>query len=225
MADIKRIDLQEPIWEIQFDETITQYRAFALYRDLVGGRSIAKVAQALDREKAAAEPQTGRKPAASKRKPSSRPGQLQDWSAKNRWVERADAYELHLEQQRRQERETEIDRMEQREMTLANVAIAGVMRRVLGYKDPEDEKKDVQQMDWSQLTPGEVAQLAKTFVDISRMATNRPTSMTKNVLSIDRKDYENVVNGLIDIFMRLLPAELRAVAAERASALLAKGGT
>lgn len=225
MADIKRIDLQEPIWEIQFDETITQYRAFALYRDLVGGRSIAKVAQALDREKAAAKPQTGRKPAASKRKPSSRPGQLQDWSAKNRWVERADAYELHLEQQRRQERETEIDRMEQREMTLANVAIAGVMRRVLGYKDPEDEKKDVQQMDWSQLTPGEVAQLAKTFVDISRMATNRPTSMTKNVLSIDRKDYENVVNGLIDIFMRLLPAELRAVAAERASALLAKGGT
>lgn len=224
MADIKRIDLQDPIWEIQFDETIAQYRAFALYRDLVGGRSLSKVAEALAREKATPK-QAKRKGQATK--PAVRPpaGHITKWSARNRWPERADAYELHLEQRRRQERETEIDRMEQREMTLANVAIAGVMRRVLGYTDDKDKSKSVEQIDWSKLTPSEVAQLAKTFVDISRMATNRPTSMHKSVLAIDRKDYENVVNGLIEIFMRIVPAELRSLAAERANAFLAKGGT
>jgi hypothetical protein len=222
MPDIKRIELdQEPIWSIQSDETATQYRAFCLYRDLLGARSLSRVTEVLMRERSGDE-QVSK---AERLTPKRAPGVIQGWSARNRWVERADAYELHLEEERRQERETEISRMEGRERRLANVAISGVMRRVIGYKNPDDPSEDVEPMDWSKLTPSEVAQLSKTFVEISRLATNRPTSLNKSVLAIDRKDYEDVVNGLIDIFMRIMPTELRALAAERASAFLAKGGT
>jgi hypothetical protein len=221
-GDIKRIELeQEPIWTIQFDETITQYRAFCLYRDLLGARSLSRVAEALAKERHGTEPV----PKAERLTPKQAPGVIKEWSARNRWVERADAYELHLEEERRQERETEIMRMERRERQLANTAIAGVMRRVMGYEDKEDPARSVEAMDWSKLTPGEVAQLAKVFVEISRLATNRPTSLARNALAIMPRDYEAAVNGLIEIFMRHVVPERRAAAAEEVNAFLADGAT
>lgn len=220
MTDVKRIDLdQEPIWAIQFDETPTQYRAFCLYRDLLGARSLSRVAEALAKERHGTEPV----PKSERLTPKQAPGVIKGWSSRNRWVERADAYELHLEEQRRQERETEIMRMERREKQLANTAIAGIMRRVMGYEDKEDPSQSVEAMDWSKLTPGEVAQLAKTFVDISRLATNRPTSHIRSSLTISMQDYEDLANGLIEIFMRHVPEERRAYAAEQASAFLLEG--
>ncbi len=114
-------------------------------------------------------------------------------------------------------------RMERRERQLANTAIAGVMRRVLGYEDKDDPTQNVEAMDWSKLTPGEVAQLAKTFVEISRLATNRPTSLSRSALSITPRDYEAAVNGLIEIFMRHVAPERRAAAAEEVNSFLADG--
>lgn len=226
MTDVKRITLdQEPIWTIQFDESVTQYRAFCLYRDMLGARSLSKVTEVLLKERAAAKQQASGEQATESEPltPKRASGVITGWSARNRWVERADAYELHLEEERRQERETEIMRMERREKQLANTAIAGIMRRVMGYEDKEDPSLNVEAMDWSKLTPGEVAQLAKTFVDISRMATNRPTSHIRSSLTISMQDYEDLANGLIEIFMRHVPEERRAYAAEQASSFLLEG--
>lgn len=218
---VERIELdQEPIWTIQFDETVTQYRAFCLYRDMLGAKSLARVADVLMREqKRGSEGATK----SDRLTPKGAHGRITGWSARNRWVERAEAYELYLEEQRRQERETEISRMEARERRLANVAVAGVMRRVMGYEDKEDPSQSVTAIDWSALTPSEVAQLAKTFVEIGRLATHRPTSLSRSVLSISSSDYEKAVNGLIEIFMRHLPPERRSSAAEEANAFLTEG--
>jgi hypothetical protein len=99
------------------------------------------------------------------------------------------------------------------------------MRRLMGYEDPEDPSKNVDPIEWSKLTPGEVAQFAKVFGDEIRLLLHKPTSLNRSVLSIATRDYEAAVGGLIDIFMRHLPEERRAAAAEEADAFLKEGTT
>lgn len=218
---VERIELdQEPVWTIQFDETVTQYRAFCLFRDMLGARSLSRVAEALIKERTGTDPA----PNTERLTPKQAPGIIKEWSARNRWVERADAYELHLEEERRKARETDWSRIEARQRTNANIVLGGIARRLVGYEDPEDPSKNVEPIDWSKLTPGELAQLAKVFGDDLRLIFKRPTSLTRSVLFIAPRDYETAVGGLIEILMPYIPLERRPVAAEEANAFLQAGG-
>lgn len=76
-------------WERLPQESSKQFEAFTLYRDLGPNRSIQKVAQ----ERTEGRPHTSR---------------LKEWSFKYEWVERATAYDAHLDEIRRSGKEDEI---------------------------------------------------------------------------------------------------------------------
>jgi hypothetical protein len=205
-----RIDLdEEPIWEKQAAETVTQYRAFCLYRDLLSNRSLCRVAELWPRRR----PRTSR----------SVNGTLRRWCQCNRWVERAEAYDLYLQRKCSTEQEAEIERMVRRERLLSGIALTGVMRRLLGYEDPEDPSNNVAALDWSKLTPRQVAYLARTFTNIERQATQRPTTLAMKSLTISARAYEDLGNNLIAILLSHVPAERRALAAEAVDLYLTTG--
>lgn len=193
MADRKKIELdQQPVWDIQFDETAKAYNAFALYRDLLDRRSLSKVASKLGVSQQA----------------------LVKWSVPNRWVERAEAYDLYLDRKWREARETEIGRMARTEATLGRALVSGALRRAVGHIDPNDPTKSVDSLNWNELSAGEVAHLARVGVDISRISTNRATSLVKGALMIHAREYEEDMTLLTQALFVYIPDERKPAAAE-----------
>lgn len=80
-------------WELQPGETAKAFEAFCLYRDMGTERSIAKVGEKLGKNKIT----------------------LEQWSAKNGWVDRATAWDGELDRIRQQE-EMRLARLEVRRM-------------------------------------------------------------------------------------------------------------
>lgn len=207
----KQIELgQEPIWEIQFDETVTQYRAFCLYRDLLDGRSLAKV-NAIWSKDPTVDPEKGKAKGGAMAK-------LQQWSATNRWVERADAYLLHLLRRFRDERETEIARMARTEASLGRTMVGMAVTRLLGG---ERDGVSVTALNPNDLTAAETALLAREGVKISRLSTGRPTELIKGALLISSTEFVQATGDLTEILMRHIPDDRKAIAAEEIRAYAA----
>lgn len=82
-------------YEQQPRESSPAFRAFAIYRDLGAARSLA----------AAYASYSGAKPGIA-------PGHWNAWSGKHRWVERAAAYDAHLDAELRRAREREMLKLE-----------------------------------------------------------------------------------------------------------------
>lgn len=196
---------QEPIWEIQFDETLVQYRAFVLYRDLGPNRSLAKVAA---RWTSAEDPELGKKNALRR---------ITYWSSTNRWVERADAYWIDFERRLLEQRETEISRLQRMELQLGRGLIAGAIQRLFGFES-DDPTKNVEAIEWDKVTPGELAILARLGVDVSRLATNRPTSLIKAALMITSAEFIGSTRDLTELAMRHIPDERKPIFAEEVRA-------
>lgn len=79
MAKPARYELVEPLWERQEGESAAQFQAFRKYRDAGDGRTL----------RATSRQRTGNKKNA--------PGQIGQWSREWSWVERAAAYDKHLD--------------------------------------------------------------------------------------------------------------------------------
>lgn len=85
--------LEDPIWERQPGETAVAYAAFRAYRDLGEGRTLDKaVAVLLDRW-----PDIAQRDSRSRLSQTSYKGRAGHWSSKNQWVERATAWDAHVE--------------------------------------------------------------------------------------------------------------------------------
>lgn len=200
---------QEPIWEIQFDETVTQYRAFCLYRDLGPQRSLSKVTSAW----------TGKEdPDLEGKSSKDRSARIEIWSSDNRWVERADAYWLDLERRLLEQRETEIMRLNRMELQFGRGLIAGAIRRLFGFNDKDDPTKNVEAINWSQVTAGELAILGRLGVETTRLATNRPTSLVKAALMITSAEYVATTRDLTELAMRHIPDDRKPIFAEEVRA-------
>jgi hypothetical protein len=87
-------------WERQTTESARAFAAFCAYRDLGPSRSIDR-AYTVTRER---------------HQPGRAAGQWNAWSVEHRWVERAAAYDGHLDAQRRRIREARLRELEERRL-------------------------------------------------------------------------------------------------------------
>jgi hypothetical protein len=86
----------------QRGESIRAFRAYTIYRDLGPGRSLAR---AYDAYRGAAPH-------------GQRPGQWSLWSVKHRWVKRAGAFDVHVDEAKRKQREMRMIALEERRFDL-----------------------------------------------------------------------------------------------------------
>lgn len=93
-------------WERQDYENARNYQIFAVYRDMGITRSLSKVAKALQ-------------------KPPRYLGQLTNLSAQYKWVERVEAYDAYLDEERRKANLEGI-----RKMNEENILLAQMMRKL-----------------------------------------------------------------------------------------------
>lgn len=93
-------------WERQEGENARNYQIFAVYRDMGITRSLSKVAKALQ-------------------KPPRYLGQLTNLSAQYKWVDRVEAYDAYLDEERRK---ANLDGI--RKMNEENILLAQMMRKL-----------------------------------------------------------------------------------------------
>jgi hypothetical protein len=117
---------ETPPWEQQPKESARAYGAFCAYRDLGPCRSLRAAAEAFYRRKSAA---------------GSR--QLQTWSATFRWVERAHAWDRHLDAEARQTQEKTRHEMGQRHAKEAQGLQAKALERMRTLRPEEMSAADV----------------------------------------------------------------------------------
>lgn len=145
------------IFEKQSQESIKRYNAFCVYRDLGPYRSIFAVTQN----------DTIRTPLRA----------LKRWSVECRWVERAEAYDLYLEKQRRKTNEEQIKRMNTRHAQMS-VAFQGKIADRLNT------------IDTNELQPLDLTRMLKLAVEIERDARG----LEREGIRIDNSKTEHVKN-------------------------------
>jgi hypothetical protein len=133
-------------WERLRFESSKAYAAFCAYRDLGPDRSIVK---------AAGEPET-----------SPKVRQFKKWSSRNRWVQRAQAYEDEMDRQLRARSEKARKEMAERHAKMA-VLGQGIVVEAFRRIKPED------------LTPSQAVQWFDTLVKIERLSRGEPTDIQK----------------------------------------------
>lgn len=95
-------------WEMQPEETSKAFEAFAIYRDLGPGRSIAKVGKELGKNCVT----------------------LEEWSTKYDWVKRAAAWDAEVDRVARQEQLNAIKKMRVRHAKLASDLLDKVEKEI-----------------------------------------------------------------------------------------------
>lgn len=133
-------------WKRLPTETSKQYNAFCIYRDLGPGRSIQKVA--------------------NKRSGSGGLSKLKEWSSKYLWIERAAAYDEHLDGVWRSGFEEEIHEMAARHAREAKLFQEKVHERL-------------EKIDPDELKPHELIKWYETGVKIERLSRGVSTENVK----------------------------------------------
>lgn len=103
-----QIEIEPELWELQPEETAKAFEAFACYRDMGPGRSIAKVGRALGKSGVT----------------------LENWSTKYDWVKRAAAWDAEVDRIARQEQLDAIKKMRARHAKLASDLLDKVQQEV-----------------------------------------------------------------------------------------------
>ncbi|WP_286475724.1 hypothetical protein [Methanobacterium sp. CWC-01] len=158
----------EQNWRKLPGETGKAYESFCIYRDLGPKRSITKV-------------QTEMHQNSTKNQPTSRPSirTLKEWSSKNKWVERATAYDSYIDDLRRLGHEQEIMEMSTRHVKIARNFQDKVDKR-LNSLNPDD------------LSPQDLVRWCDTAVKIERLSLGVPTENVKQ-----EKEIKEVKNDFI----------------------------
>jgi hypothetical protein len=103
-------ELQDPVWERQPGESPVSYAAFRAYRDLSEGRTIEKAVDILIQKW----PDIPQRDPRSELSRNSYLNRAKHWSSERRWVERAEAYDAHLDGMLIEAREHGMQRMANR---------------------------------------------------------------------------------------------------------------
>lgn len=133
-------------WERQPDETSRQYEAFCLYRDMGPERSILKVAR---------EWSSG-----------GHTSKLKEWSSKHHWVDRASAYDEHIDEIRRGRNEEAIIEMSARHADYS-IQLQEKAMEALKLINPDE------------LKPNELIKWLDIAVKIERLSRGVPTENIK----------------------------------------------
>ena len=111
-------------WERQNDETVKQFEAFCVYRDMGKGRSLQKVAAKLSKSETL----------------------IKRWSAKNNWINRIAAWENEQDRLIRIELTRDIGAMRKRHADLANAMLVKASKALLKIPDSEIKASDISKM-------------------------------------------------------------------------------
>ncbi|WP_422477221.1 hypothetical protein [Pleomorphochaeta sp. DL1XJH-081] len=114
-------------WEKQEGETALAYEWFCRYRDMGRTRSHAALCHAYGRKE-------------------SYRSQLQVWSKRNNWVSRVEAYELHLEEQKRHEMESEQVKAAREHIQLADEVMEVLLMKLACLRE-----SDINATQWKNL--------------------------------------------------------------------------
>jgi hypothetical protein len=140
-------------WEPQRDETPRAYTAFLVYRDLGPRRSLRKAAPIVyDLPTDEQVPLT-----------SPKLRQLKTWSAEFQWVNRAHAWDVHLDDETRYEQVEAVKEMRRRHAAVANMALAKAAERL-------------REMTSKEMTVRDAASLLDLAVKVERLARGEATA-------------------------------------------------
>jgi len=161
------------IYDRLLDETSRAFHAFCIYRDGGPRRTLKAVDEALRPGR----PQRGHKETTVS-------GVVKRWSAKYCWVDRARAYDNHLDQQRRLVREEEIRDREKAHLDAGKKAVEKALRcldvfqpATVTLREEADEHGSVQlvRVIKSRVTAQGIATLMRVGVEIERLALGLAT--------------------------------------------------
>ena len=146
-------EIEQAPWEQQPGESSRAYGAFCAYRDLGPRRSL----------RAAAEKFYGRTAAGVVR-------QCTSWSSTFRWVERAQAWDRHLDLEARQAQEEARREMSQRQAQEAKALQAKAVERLRGLR-PEE------------MSPADVVRFFVEAAKLERLALGEPETVQRQELT------------------------------------------
>jgi hypothetical protein len=126
-------------WEKQSGESAKAFHAFTLYRDMRAGRSLANVGRTLGETGVAG------------------PSMVAEWSARWRWVERADAYDRDQDRRDREEHDRARADARRTQTMAGTLLIGGAIRRIAG----DDGESDIAPLNLNEMSPTEVARWAE----------------------------------------------------------------
>ena len=173
-------DLQP--WDRMPKEPAKGFNAFTVFRDLGYGRSLEKTRQKLGAK------------AGYKR-------QLEDWSVKWGWVERAVAWDLHEDRRKRERMEERKIAMELRQEEIGRMGMEAIAARLFGGEITLKDGSTVQidAIDWSNLSQTKLIEMLPLFRDTERLAHNVPTDFTKGVFMHTTADVGSYLEAVLEL--------------------------
>ncbi|MCS7007392.1 MAG: hypothetical protein NZL88_07550 [Gaiellaceae bacterium] len=174
----RRLLTVEPIWQRQPWESDQGYRAFCLYRDLPPHeRSVARVARLVRRS----------------------PGYLQRVASRDRWVERARAYLVHLERIVLQEHEQAIRRY-RREATERALQVGSTMVEIgaTRLRGGTLAGHEVAALDPNRLDAEAAVRMVVEGDRLVRLALGLPTNLRES-FTVSAADFATIVSGIVDL--------------------------
>lgn len=167
-------------YEKQPWESIKAWEAFVTYRDLGFERTLAKTARYLKKGE----------------------GMIAEWSARNCWKLRCEAYDMMIDRRMREQRESAMDVMLNAHGEAAGAMLDVATKLLLG--DPDAGTSPLPP---SALDPKDVPTYLRTAVEIQRLSAGLATSHVKGALAITPADFNRVINGIVALALRHIPAE------------------
>lgn len=172
-------------WDKPASESMKAFRAFAVFRDIGPPRSLSKAAAIIVEDD-------------PRRQLSTVQSQLKRWSARHRWVHRAEAYDIYIDQRLREIYETEIQERHRRFRRVSGLVLAAVTERF-----EESPRAGVKPLDPNDLKYEEALRVLARAQQISDRATHPPLVWSPEPVSTS--DLVKVAEGFYAILMRFVP--------------------
>jgi hypothetical protein len=165
VSEVAILDDREP-WERQPGETAKAFLAFAVYRDMLDGRTIAKTAEALT-ETSAGEGRT----------PEQVASVLRQWAVKHDWQRRAELYDVWRDRRYLERRESERERLLDELGQVGGTLIGAGITRLNG-RPASEQSKAVGALDLNDASAGDVVKLVREGSRLKLRAAGMPIDLT-----------------------------------------------
>jgi hypothetical protein len=177
-------ELEGEPWEKLPGETLKQYHAFTVFRDLGYRGTVAQAAEKLGVTKS----------------------NLDKWSGKNFWQERRNAWWLHLEALGRQAQEQSVEEMNRRHLEIAEQASQVLLRRIRGggtvtVRDREGEPHEIELPPLSpiEIEGRDVPRYMESIQKMERLARGQPTDFFKGAVLVHPVQVQKAVGLVTDL--------------------------
>jgi hypothetical protein len=147
-------------------ETAKAFLAFAVYRDMLDGRTIAKAAEALTETSAG-----------DGRTPEQVASVLRQWAVKHDWQRRAELYDVWRDRRYLERRESERDRLLDELSQVGGTLIGAGVTRLKG-RPASEQSKAVEALDLNDASPRDVVKLVREGSRLKLRAAGMPLDLT-----------------------------------------------